>query len=251
MKITEKAVTTRFTIVLLLTLAWQMCFVHPVLAREKTLTAQQYLARMVTTYKSLNSYSSQVQLEVRIKGQPPIPKMQGELQWKKPYFAAIRYRQSGESGRAVFDGKHLWAVSSLHKGSYVRQPTSTTLGTMRVLTRAGLVGNGIGVLLTHPESVHLVATPKSLSLGTKTTLKGAPVVTVISQTGQGQERLTLTFSIGQKDFLLHKITTEQLTNGQVLTMHETYSQIKMNLRLPADVFKFIPPHGAKQIEKFP
>jgi hypothetical protein len=206
---------------------------------------------MTAKYTALKSYSGTAEISAQITGHPPMPPATCHFAMQKPRYAAATSTMGSEVVGTIYDGKALFSTSSDHKGLYIRRPMSPGLGLMRVVLRAGMTGPGLGVLLTHPESLSGVATPACLSLGRAGQISGVPVITVISQSRQGSDTMTITYSINAKDYSLQRMVLEQTLTGRKFKVSETYTNIKINPKLPASSFVYTPAPGAKSVEAFP
>ena len=216
--------------------------------------ARQCMTKMAAVYKAMKSYSGSVVVSGQLSGQPNKPSVKSMtkavVSLQRPHLAAMYFTHGSDRNLAVYNGANLFATSSRRKNQYVKQPTSQGLGIMRVLTRAGMTGPGLGVLFNHPDMLEAFASPASLSLGKPTSVAGIPVVTVISKTQQGQNKMTLTYHIGKDDYLLRRMILVQTISGQMVTMTETHTNIKINPELPASTVTFKPPPGAKPVRVF-
>lgn len=239
-----------FIALLMSGIASNVAFAQDATLFRDNLKARQYLSKMANVYKGMKSYSGSVKLLGQVTGQSQMPVIQAVVSLQKPHFAAMRFTDSSDTNFAVFDGTTLFATSSRYKNQYVRQFLSKRLGVMRVLTRAGMTGPGLTLLFDHPDMMEAFAPLSSLSLGQPISLSGVPVVTVVSRTQQGQNKLVLTYYIGKKDLLLHQMTLVQTINGQTVTMTETHTNIQTNIKLSTSTFTFIPPPGAKRVKTF-
>jgi outer membrane lipoprotein-sorting protein len=211
--------------------------------------AREYINKMAAAYKGMKSYSGTAKVSAEMAGQPKM-QIEARVTLQRPHFAAMRFKEGSDNNFSLFDGKALFATSSRHKKQYVKQSLSPNLGIMRVLSRAGMTGPGLTLLFNQPDTLKTFAEPSSLSLRKPATIAGVSVVTVVSQSRQGQGSMTVTYHIGRKDYLLRQLTLVQSVGGKTVTMTELHTNIKVNAKLPSSTFRFTPPHGAKPIKAF-
>ncbi|RYZ76742.1 MAG: redoxin domain-containing protein, partial [Proteobacteria bacterium] len=82
-------------------------------------------------------------------------------------------------------------------------------------------------------------------------VNGVPVDNVTVETVRRNQPVTITYSIGKQDSLLHKIVQTTSNNDGTATEYvETYSNQKIDLQLPDSTFKFEAPKGATKVERF-
>jgi outer membrane lipoprotein-sorting protein/thiol-disulfide isomerase/thioredoxin len=126
------------------------------------------------------------------------------------------------------------------------------------LGRVGIMQyNGGGLIMSQllsgvePFDASLRDVARSFSLGKPTKINGVMTDAVVVRF-DNEDKSEVTYFIGQKDHLLHRIQSTSREGAKVRRYSETYFDVRGNPKIPIHTFAFIPPPSAHQakLEEF-
>lgn len=186
-------------------------------------------------------------------GLPDPPDLRATIRLRKPSQVAVSTTDQQGTTQSVADGTHLFLVSPSDKDQYLKVAVSPGEQTIRkALIQGRATGTGALLLLLTGEDplAPLAASLRSLSVDKKFgSVDGVPVVTVtatFSGPRVGDEG-SVTFAIGKADHLLRQVTLVRTVGGQTFSVTETHTNVHANPEIPARVFVFTPPAGARKV----
>ena len=202
--------------------------------------AQTRLSEVATAYRGLHSYFGT--MERQVVGTADA-QLRATVLWKDPNRALVMTSGSTGDAMAVCDGVKIHATRAgspyvfsfyapLDKSAIVstlRAGHIFTLGNTDLLPQGGDVVAALGRDL------------RSLSIGPDEVVESVAVHTVIARFEGPQSTAIVTYAIGDKDHLLHRVSLTQNSGGQSSTVIETHRIISPNGPISDSAFEFAPP----------
>ncbi|MBV9868334.1 MAG: redoxin domain-containing protein [Abitibacteriaceae bacterium] len=208
--------------------------------------AQQLMAQMVSTYQKMNSYSSTTEFKNASGSQ------HGRIAWAKPNKLLVLIGDPQIHILAVSNGKMLYGRLDAAPSAYMKFTAPPNIPAVTdTFEQSGLkLGLTADPTIFGDDPVHIIGSRlKSLSSGPTDTVDGFPVNTVVLKMGD-EEEMSMTYSIGQQDHLLHGVRADWTAEGKPNQWEVIHKDIKVNPTLSDAAFHFTPPTGAQPVDSF-
>ena len=208
--------------------------------------ARELLTQMTQAYQSLHSYAASV--EIVAGAGVAMNKSNSKVSYKKPNLAVIFTQSPSGTFKTIADGKAIYITKPGDKKEYERMPTKDMGGVIAMAIRSGgASATGLFPFVAAGSDPFLMLSRnlKSLTVLKSDTVAGIPVDVVQAvETAPGLQDATMTIAIGHSDRLIRRVG---FLSGDGNAIVETMTDVRVDPALPANLFHFSPPAGAKSI----
>jgi outer membrane lipoprotein-sorting protein len=194
--------------------------------------ARELLVEMTQAYQSLRSYAASV--EIVAGAGVSMNKSNSKVSYKKPNLAVIFTQSPSGTFKTIADGKAIYITKPGDEKEYERMTTKDAGGVIAMAIRSG----GASATGLFP----FVAEGSDPFLMLSHNLKSLSVLK--SDTAPGLQDATMTIAIGHDDRLIRRVG---FLSGDGNAIVETMTDVKVDPKLPNNLFHFTPPAGAKSI----